>query len=904
MEISELLSLTPEQRAGRKKDHDIKKALEQQGRDYEREIMETRAHKALVLLRAHIEDTNTLDEPTKIACCGIVFEQCKASFFFFCKHVLDMDLLSVITHKKWADNHQHAILKNLKRVMRLKSRGTYKCLKKGTPLVPFGIDEKYNILPAALLNQGDFIEDGIKVTLASGRSQICTKDHPFKTIGGWESAKEGLRVAVVRTMPSPYIPVCEAEEYMMGLLVGDGCLKRSTPILSCADQSILKVLEGYGFNLNKTDQIRYDYRVLKFYKETRESGLEGTNSWTKFIPSKYEGSPFFLRGLFDADGSVSKRDPSIIFVTVSERLADDVLRNLHYFGIVGRKSYYEYPATLKSPEHKAYRITIYNGFMREFRDKIGFACEQKREKLDNWIKINDSGRDRNENVDTIPNEWKKMLSLKERRSIFYNLSERIDNKYSHSRKKVNICGEFLKRKDIIELADSNIFWDKIVKIENVGPVEFSAIGSSIENYMTPDGIIHHNTSIYGIGAILWIWGCVSPQVRIFYTSSNALLLQEVYDKMNQYVGSNKGETLYSLIFGITKDDNAKNTADVMNIKGRSGKGFSFVLRTAGGSTNGIHPNVIIVDDPCDNNDRESEATRSSKERWFDSLVPLLVPFKDERTGIDFETIFYISTRWHMKDLTNYILERDKTLPEKQKWDIEIEAVCTENGKSNYPDFISDEKIAEIRASMSDAFFACQYLNNPISEATQIFNMKKLTFVRPEQVNIKNGQICCFFDPSLGKTSSDFPMTQWVHFDNGIMTVIDAIDTKVELSLIVHQIAAKNAHYGCRFLKFENNGITLIEQSLKDAHNRLGWRMQYAPIHHSSNKHERILSIQPDLYSGAVQFMSDYMTRYPELMNQIVFYPVWGFDDSCDCLEMAISHFKQKHFKFVRYEACL
>lgn len=414
----------------------------------------------------------------------------------------------------------------------------------------------------------------------------------------------------------------------------------------------------------------------------------------------------------------------------------------------------------------------------------------------------------------------------------------------------------------------------------------------------------YKSTIYGIGTILYLWGCFSPQLRIFYTSANALLLQEISDKLNQYIGSDKNETLFSLIFGITKDTTAKNTSDVMNIKGRSGKGFSLILRTSGGSSVGIHPNIIITDDPLDQNDRDSQTTRDGKEAWFDSLTPLLVPFKDEKTGIEFESIYYIGTKWHMKDLIAHIKERNEKLPPSQQWDIESESICDDNGRSNYPDFISDLKIAEIRAGISDIFFACQYMNNPLPGDMQIFDLKKLTFVREDQVDLRLGEMLCVFDPSLGKASSDYPIVWWLHNHNDVITCYDCIDEKVQLSLIVHQIANKNKLYGCRSMLYESNGVTLIEQSISDAHNRIGWKINLESIHHSSNKHERIVSIQPNLYSGHVQFMDDYKTRYPEAMNQIAFYPVYGHDDSCDCLEMGITHFKQPRFKFIRYESCL
>jgi predicted phage terminase large subunit-like protein len=414
----------------------------------------------------------------------------------------------------------------------------------------------------------------------------------------------------------------------------------------------------------------------------------------------------------------------------------------------------------------------------------------------------------------------------------------------------------------------------------------------------------YKTTIYGLANILWLWGCFSPQIRIFYTSANALLLQEVSDKLNQYIGSDKNETVYSTIFGVVKDMSSKNTSDVVNISGRSGKGFSLILRTSGGSSVGIHPNICIVDDPLDANDRDSQTVRDGKIAWFDSLTPLLVPFHDTEHNVIFKTILYIGTRWHMCDLVDHILKVNEKLPEQQRWDIESESLCGDNFKSNYPDFISDAEVAEIRAGISDVFFACQYQNNPLPENMQLFNLKKLFFVRKDQVDIKVGQICCFFDPSQGKTSSDYPMSIWLHVHDDKITLIDAIDAKIELSLIVHQIAAKNKEYGCRQLVYEDNGVTLIGSHLKEAHYRINHNICIDPIHHSSNKHERICSIQPDLYSGRVQFMSDYNTRYPEFMNQLVFYPVYNHDDAPDVLEMGIAYFRQDHFKFTRYESCL
>jgi predicted phage terminase large subunit-like protein len=241
----------------------------------------------------------------------------------------------------------------------------------------------------------------------------------------------------------------------------------------------------------------------------------------------------------------------------------------------------------------------------------------------------------------------------------------------------------------------------------------------------------------------------------------------------------------------------------------------------------------------------------------------------------------------------------------QEWDIESESIIGPDGHSNYPEFFSDEKIRIKKSGMNEIFWSCQYLNNPLPEGMMTFNLKKLLFIRPSQFKeiFPYGQLICGFDPSLGKKHSDYPAVWWAHYYNDTITFFDAIDKKIELSLLVHQIAYRNKLYRCREMVYEDNGVTLVDKAIKDAHDRIGWRINIDPVHHGSdsNKNERIVSTQPELYSGAVQFLSDYETRYPEAMNQLIFYGAYTHDDFPDCMEMIISYFKRPHFRFVRYD---
>ncbi len=398
------------------------------------------------------------------------------------------------------------------------------------------------------------------------------------------------------------------------------------------------------------------------------------------------------------------------------------------------------------------------------------------------------------------------------------------------------------------------------------------------------------TTLYAEAFIMWVWATISPQIRFFYTSANQTLLDEVSAHMDHYIGL-QSESLYSLVFGIKRDKKArKNTQEICNILGRDvkAKGSSLMFRTAGGATNGVHPHVIVIDDPCDKDDRESLAVRKKKEHWYDSLIPLLVPFKYKNTII--KKIMFIGTRWHLQDLINYVMGKwTKAKLKRLRYDIEIEGVLNEQNELRYPELINYEDIDELKSEMSEVFFSCQYLNDPLPEGLQLFPKERLHFIREDQYDIREGTNYCFFDPSQGKEGSDFPAVFWVNFLNGRRIFFDAIDDKIMLASIIPLICKKNVETNTRVFVYETNGTTLLEETFYAEHKKLGYTLFIEGIHETRNKAERIAATQPELFNGANYFRADYEMAYKEAMNQIFFYPAWGFDDFPDIVEKALSY---------------
>lgn len=122
------------------------------------------------------------------------------------------------------------------------------------------------------------------------------------------------------------------DPYVLGLLLGDGCLRQNQISFSSADEQIVGLLRvGTGLEVVASRTNPQNWRVLSprtLIEQLSHLGVYGKLAADKFVPALYRTAPVSIRrevlqGLMDTDGYVDSRG-HCSFTSVSETLAKDV----------------------------------------------------------------------------------------------------------------------------------------------------------------------------------------------------------------------------------------------------------------------------------------------------------------------------------------------------------------------------------------------------------------------------------------------------------------------------------------------------------------------------------------------------------------------------------------------------
>jgi replicative DNA helicase len=394
----------------------------------------------------------------------------------------------------------------------------------------WSLDQHRRLVPRPVTNVfSSGVKETYRLRLASGREVKASGNHPFLKFDGWtplEKLLPGDRIAIPRQIPEPLTAGVGWSEYRLGLLahlIGDGCVLRKQPLhYTSNDPANLDFVEQaaaaeFGITPRRVQQKNWWHSYLPApYRCThgrynpvhvwfRELGIADLRSYEKRIPEAlYAASnaelAVFLRHLWATDGNVTaptKGVPKVYYATSSRVLADGVAGLLSRFGIIARIR-----KVSKKGYRPGYHVIVADGHsLRTFSREIG-VHGRRGELVPALLSLVD-GRMDNPNVGALPREaWALVRSERVR----LGMSERqfqaaIGTRYCGStlyrvgisRARYLRCADVLKSDALRAFASDDVFWDKIIEIEPLGPQPvFDATVHGTHNFVA-DGVVAHNS---------------------------------------------------------------------------------------------------------------------------------------------------------------------------------------------------------------------------------------------------------------------------------------------------------------------------------------------------------------------------------------------------------------------------
>lgn len=312
------------------------------------------------------------------------------------------------------------------------------------------------------------------------------------------------------------------ECYALGAMIGGGCWTQKDRLsFATRDPEIIDILNRGGFSNNfiqENDKVHwrlqgYEHRMDWIKKWDLEENCYTIN---KILPKKIlsasrQQMTACLQGLFDTNGSVQvahdKRGGTSVSVTLwntSEKLIDQVHYILLHYGIVSTKRGRDRTNANWNTE---FSLQLSGRNAKLFYEQIGFRLLRKQRLLLEGLsyKSRDVATD-----DVVPGIMSELYRIAHKYEDQFKGSHRVSSSCILQRKEASrqLIDQFLTRygscgdqfiEQLKVIADSNIYYDKIVAVNN-GECDTYDIHVPEDHEYCANGFFSHNTKIRGLRA--------------------------------------------------------------------------------------------------------------------------------------------------------------------------------------------------------------------------------------------------------------------------------------------------------------------------------------------------------------------------------------------------------------------
>lgn len=403
------------------------------------------------------------------------------------------------------------------------------------PLEVLAVDSHYRLTPHKMLK---VFHSGKKMVYElktrSGRKIKASANHPFLKLNSWtalENLNAGDAIALPRklSIQKAANPLAKDELILLAHLLGDGCvLPRQSPHYTNADMMNIETVRKAARRLFKIkgkivkQKNWYHVYLSSPYRLTRgkynpitlwfrKLRLQRVRSWKKRIPTKVfqcddKHIALFLKHLWSTDGNLSwkrlagrKPAGNIYYATSSPKLAEQIQHLLLRLDIQS--------SLRETPSNKGYRLMYHlqiegSPNQLKFLQRVGIA-DKRRKLVPKMIKTLKAITP-NPNRDVIPKEaWRNVIEpAKERVDMSWRtFSMGIETAYCGcslfkrgiGRARMQRVYGVLPDRAILDLAESDIYWDEIVSVEKIGVKDvYDATVEGAHNFLANDIVVHNS----------------------------------------------------------------------------------------------------------------------------------------------------------------------------------------------------------------------------------------------------------------------------------------------------------------------------------------------------------------------------------------------------------------------------
>lgn len=379
-------------------------------------------------------------------------------------------------------------------------------------------------------------------------------------------------------------------------------------------------------------------------------------------------------------------------------------------------------------------------------------------------------------------------------------------------------------------------------------------------------------------------GTIGRSIHKLLNDGNCRILldSEVLDNSEKFLSQIKDHLrspLFRELYGDLISREQKETSRELTLTTRKATNLKepSLFATGIGTVNvGMHYDLIIADDL---HSEKNVATKDQIDKviaHYRLLLSLLEPDGE---------ICIIGTRWHFYDLYSYILE------EELGWDVFIEQAIRKDGSLFFPNRLTMEFLEEQRRSQGGYLFSCLYLNNPVSEETQVFRKENFKYWGAESDDYpRDGEkrrllnIGIMIDRAFStKAQADFTGIICAGIaPTSEIYVLEAIRKKCGLQELFNEVARLRKKYDVRKVCLETinweEAYQFFQEQMRKT-NQFFILERLIPSGRMSKQGRIETALQARYSSGAVW----HKKRMVDLEDELLRFPVGGHDDLIDAL---------------------